>query len=125
AKVWDAESGKELLALSGHANEVVSAAFTPNGQRIATASTDGTFKLWDRETGREILTLQDAALHQKGEGASPNTIAFSPDSLEVATLTAPMALAPQVLRCFPWDIKQYPGKPEDSMQDRLEQYKRQ
>ncbi|HNR33557.1 MAG TPA: protein kinase [Candidatus Hydrogenedentes bacterium] len=124
AKVWEAESGNELLALSGHASEVASVAFTPNGQRIATASADGTFKLWERDTGREILTLQNAALHQKGEGASPGAIAFSPDSLQAATLTMPVALAPQVLRCFPWDIAQYPGNPEDKLQDRIEQYKR-
>ncbi|HOT51337.1 MAG TPA: WD40 repeat domain-containing protein, partial [Candidatus Hydrogenedentes bacterium] len=124
AKVWEAESGNELLTLSGHASEVASVAFTPNGQRIATASADGTFKLWERDTGREILTLQNAALHQKGEGASPGAIAFSPDSLQAATLTMPVALAPQVLRCFPWDIAQYPGNPEDKLQDRIEQYKR-
>jgi WD40 repeat protein len=33
AKVWDAESGKELLTLRGHAASVDRVAFSPNGKR--------------------------------------------------------------------------------------------
>ena len=42
AKVWDAESGAELLTLKGHAAQVTSASFSPDGSRIVTGSVDNT-----------------------------------------------------------------------------------
>ncbi len=47
AKVWDAETGKELLTLSGHKSYVNSVAWIPDGKRLATAGTDNTAKVWD------------------------------------------------------------------------------
>jgi len=34
AKVWDAQSGKELLTLKGHSAEVISVAFSPDGRPV-------------------------------------------------------------------------------------------
>ena len=39
ARVWDAATGKAIAVLSGHEGEVTSAAFSPDGSRIVTAST--------------------------------------------------------------------------------------
>ena len=47
AKVWDAETGKELLTLSGHTWSVSSVSWAPDGERLATGSGDGTAKVWD------------------------------------------------------------------------------
>ncbi len=58
AKVWDAESGKELLTLRGHSGYVYGVAYSPDGKRLATASADQTAKVWDAETGKELLTLR-------------------------------------------------------------------
>ena len=35
-----------------------SAAFSPDGKRVVTASDDQTARLWDAETGKEIAVLQ-------------------------------------------------------------------
>src|SRR5712691_9280344 len=40
ARIWDAESGKELVVLRGHAQVLKSARFSPDGQRVVTASHD-------------------------------------------------------------------------------------
>lgn len=58
AKVWDVQTGQELLTLSGHKSEVYGIAFTPDGQRICTGSLDGMIKIWDTKTGQELFSLQ-------------------------------------------------------------------
>jgi len=46
-----------VLVLSGHAAQVHSAAFSPDGQHLITASYDGTARIWGRESGRQALAL--------------------------------------------------------------------
>jgi WD40 repeat protein len=78
AKVWDAESGKELFTLRGHSSSFFDVAFSPDGKRLATASEDQTAKVWDAESGKELLTL-------RGHTNSVNGVAFSPDGKRLAT----------------------------------------
>jgi len=46
-KVWDAESGQEMLTLKGHSSSVRSVSFSPDGKRIVSGSFDKTVKIWD------------------------------------------------------------------------------
>src|SRR6202042_1361527 len=78
AKVWDAETGKELLTLRGHSDSVIGVAFSPDGKRLATASADQTAKVWDAESGKELLTL-------RGHSGPVDSVAFSPDGKRLAT----------------------------------------
>jgi len=55
----------------------MSAAFSSDGQRVLTASWDGTARVWDAETGRPIAVLQ--------EHGGLVSAAFSPDGRRVVT----------------------------------------
>src|SRR5262249_21125555 len=77
-KLWNVATGKMIRTGGVHADLVYSLAFSPDGQRLATASWDKTAKIHDTTTGKELRTL--------GGHAHPvASIAFSPDGKFVAT----------------------------------------
>jgi WD40 repeat protein len=45
-RIWDAATGKELGEPLRHPDVVIAAAFSPDGARIVTASTDGSARVW-------------------------------------------------------------------------------
>ncbi|MFM7279943.1 MAG: WD40 repeat domain-containing protein, partial [Microcystis aeruginosa] len=64
--------------LLAHQSAVYTAAFSPDGKRIVTASSDKTGRVWDAETGREIASLN-------GHQDYVITAAFSPDGKRIVT----------------------------------------
>lgn len=60
AGVWDANSGAQLVVLSGHSEVVDDAQFDPQGGRVVTASRDRTARVWNASTGALIATLATA-----------------------------------------------------------------
>lgn len=56
-KVWDLQSGHQLMTLKGHLAEVTACVILPDDARALSASADNTLKLWDSATGKELLTL--------------------------------------------------------------------
>jgi hypothetical protein len=71
-RLWEADSGRELLTLKGHAHGVTSVVFSPDGGRLASASFDGTVRLWDADSGREVLIFKDNTDRVTGVGFSPD-----------------------------------------------------
>jgi WD40 repeat protein len=57
ARVWDMETGKELLTLAGHTGWVNQAVWNASESRILTASDDNTARVWNAETGEGLLAL--------------------------------------------------------------------
>jgi predicted oxidoreductase (fatty acid repression mutant protein) len=78
AKVWDAKTGAEVLALQGHKGAVTAAAFNSDGTRIVTASDDQSVRLWDAKTGREVLAIN-------GHAHRVRAVAFSADGTRIVT----------------------------------------
>jgi eukaryotic-like serine/threonine-protein kinase len=71
----------QLAVLSGHGDRVFSAAFSPDGTRIVTASYDKTARVWEALTGAELIVL-------KGHSDRVFCAAYSPDSTHIVTGSA-------------------------------------
>ncbi len=55
--VVNLDNGKEVRRLEGHADSVVSVAFSTDGKRVLTGSDDRTVRLWDAEKWKELRPL--------------------------------------------------------------------
>jgi WD40 repeat protein len=77
ARLWDAAAGQLIAVLAGHSN-MNTAAFSPDGRRIATGSWDRTARLWDGVTGQSIAVL-------RGHAGRVGGVRFSPDGTRVVT----------------------------------------
>jgi WD40 repeat protein len=51
AKLWDAVTGKEILTLKGHSQEVTCVTTSTNGRYVLTGSRDGTAIVWLASAG--------------------------------------------------------------------------
>jgi TPR repeat protein len=54
ARLWDARDGTQLRVLSGHDDQLSSAAYSPDGKRIVTASDDKTIRIYDAAIAADL-----------------------------------------------------------------------
>jgi WD40 repeat protein len=78
ARLWDAATGREVIAFRGHTAPILALAFSADGRQVLTGSRDRTAKLWDTATGQEVRTF-------RGHAADVAAVAFAPDGRSVLT----------------------------------------
>ncbi len=69
--------GTELRRLVGHERRITGAAFSPDGQLVATASLDHTARIWSVKDGSTVAIL-------KGHSDELTTVSFNHDGSSVA-----------------------------------------
>ena len=75
----DALSQLRVRATLNTSAGVTSAAFSPDGKEVATASEDGTTRIWSAGSHKQVAVLAAPA------GVSPDNLAFSPDGRLIVT----------------------------------------
>jgi WD40 repeat protein len=73
AALIDLATGRQVRALEGHARQVASGAFAPEGTLAVTGGADRTIIVWDSETG-DLLKRIDA-------GSNVTSVTFGPRGL--------------------------------------------
>jgi WD40 repeat protein len=81
AQLWNAATGERIGGPMIHASDVVSASFSADGALLVTGALDGVARLWDGRTGSPLGQGWTAGQD------SPLTVAFSPDSLSILTVS--------------------------------------
>ena len=77
-RLWDAESGRMIEAMRGHANAAEAVAYSPDGSRIASGGISRTIHLWDGRTGKPVSS-------RDGHRDRVQVVGFSPDGKTTIT----------------------------------------
>jgi WD40 repeat protein/serine/threonine protein kinase len=80
-RIWDPESGLEVLALRGHSDAIWGLAFSPDGRRLVSASGDHTVRVWDGTPSRLRSSPEKLTIGPLADAAIAVSIAPNGDAL--------------------------------------------
>ncbi|UYN96342.1 MAG: PD40 domain-containing protein [Enhydrobacter sp.] len=90
--LWDAETGKTRLIVEGHREGITGLAFSPDGSKLASRSSDGLIILRDSSSGRVLASIRghDKAPNDSDENDGEmrveiSSLSFSPDGKRLLT----------------------------------------
>ena len=83
-RLWDLETGKEVRKWTGPGSDFYeSVSFSPDGERLLTASPGGPVCIWDVKSGKNLKMIQAHPETDGGGGACG--AAFSPDGKRIVS----------------------------------------
>jgi len=77
--LWNPLTGKRIRILAGNFPDWLTVRFSPDGKMVAIGTADGSVQMWYVATGEDAMILR--GLH----GGMTRAVAFSPDSLRLAS----------------------------------------
>ncbi|MCB9458667.1 MAG: WD40 repeat domain-containing protein [Anaerolineaceae bacterium] len=81
ARLWDTETGLEIVEFADHRREIVDVDFSPNDALLLTCGRDHTMRLWDIENEVRVAVIEN-------EGAEVIDCEFNPQGTKIATIDA-------------------------------------
>ena len=88
-RVWNVQTGALLQTLTGHHEQILGLAVSPDGRVIASGSVDYTIRLWDSRTGDCLRVLQgdDSAVWSLTFSSVVKNLPLTPDGTALISYT--------------------------------------
>lgn len=86
AYIFNADTGKEIQRITGHTDNILLGAFSPDNKYLITSSSDQTIRMWNIKTGRQCQIIYLSTDYEEEE-INLHTIAFSKDASSIIALS--------------------------------------